>query len=344
MRRTLKSITGRRLVIEADGSLCMHRSLQDEVCERLSRDKSQQQTVFDQAVEIVRGVFPPPNELQQPTPEKWSEFQKLLPHLHVLQGVYRRSNGQIEGSTELAQLLLDAGMDQFEQGTPHEALILLYTAETVLEACSGSSVECHPAMRSNIHAMIAIMYDDAGIEKRQEAMHRRQLALRIRQQVFEGSHRRTDEVLLFNSWMEWAMVLLNYHRFTEAEPVIEKCLNKFQEWEPNEDRIPFEYAKYYNKIALVRMYQGEFVEAIRLATRGVELMLKAGYAVFASRFKFDLACITLQSGDLNEALKIHEGIYRQRIEILGPANQLSLHSMYAIGAICELQGQLSDAR
>lgn len=322
----------------------MHRSLQQYVRSRLADDKGQQQTVFDQAVALVREFFPLPNELQQPTPDRWGERQKLLPHLHALHDVYRKNKHQIVDSIEFAQLLLDAGMDQFEQGIVHEGLLLLNTAEIVLEASEASTSEEHQVMRADIHAMIAIMYDDVGIEKRKEAMRRRETALNVRRKTFEESpsKKRKDEILLYNSWMEYAISLLHYHRYAEAEPIIEKCLVKFREWD-SEENIPFEYAKYYNKIALVRMYQGRFEEAIDLATKGVQLMNQTGYNLFWSRFKFDQACIILQSGDVERALRIHEEIYEQRIEKVGLVNPLSLHSMYAIGAIHELKQDFSEA-
>lgn len=227
--------------------------------------------------------------------------------------VYRKNKHQIVDSIEFAQLLLDAGMDQFEQGIVHEGLLLLNTAENVLEASEASTSEEHQVMRADIHAMIAIMYDDVDIEKRKEAMRRRETALNVRRKTFEDSpsKKRKDEILLYNSWMEYAISLLHYHRYDEAEPIIEKCLDKFYEWDS--ENIPFEYAKYYNKIALVRMYQGRFEEAIDLATKGVQLMNQTGYNLFWSRFKFDQACIILQSGDVERALRIHEEIYEQRI-------------------------------
>ena len=345
MRRIRKSLTQRRLVDESEGNISMHRSLQRGIRERLSQDKGQQQTVFEQAVALVREVFPRPNNLQQPTPDKWSECQKLLPHLHALHDVYHASNQNITGSLEFAQLLLDAGMDQFEQGIIHEGLLLLDTAEKVLDASTEpSSSEEHQVMQANIHAMIAIMYDDVGISKREEGWKRREAALRIRQRTFEMSNRqsRKDEMLVANSWMEYAISLLHYHRYTDAEPIINKCLAKFQEW-GSEDEIPFEYAKYYNKIALVRMYQGRFEIAIECAWKGMQLMSSTGYSMFMSRFKFDMACIILQSGDLDRALNIYEEIHRQRIETVGPANPLSLHSMYAIGAIHELKEDYLEA-
>jgi tetratricopeptide (TPR) repeat protein len=344
MRRINNSLIKRRLVVDADACFSMHRSLQRGIREKLSRDKGKQQRVFDQAVALVRENFPQSNPLQQPTPEKWSEYQKLLPHLHALRDVFHASKGQIKGSIDFAQLLSDAGMDQFERGITREGLLLLNTAERVLDDSSDPNHEAHQVMKADINAMIAIMYDDFGIEKRREAFVRRELALKIREKIFEEAktQKRQYEILLYNSWMEYAISLLHYHDIKKAEPIIEKCLTKFREW-GTEDEIPFEYAKYYNKIALVRMYQGKFEKAISLATRGVQLMEKTGYNMFTGRFKFDLACIILQSGDVDGALRTHRQTYNQRIEMVGPTNQLSLHSIYAIGAIHELKGELSEA-
>jgi hypothetical protein len=85
------------------------------------------------------------------------------------------------------------------------------------------------------------------------------------------------------------------------------------------------------------MYQGRFKEAIGLAEKSVQLMHKTGFGLFMTRFKFDMACIVLQSGDLDRALRLHQEIYNQRIEMVGITNELSLHSMYAIGALYELK-------
>lgn len=304
-------------------------------------DKSKQQKVFDQVVALVREILPRSNPFQQPTPTHWAECQRLLPHLHTLRDVYYKCSPHIIGSIDFAQLLIDAGMDQFERGITKEGLFLLKTAEEVFAACSP---EDNQVMRANIHTMIAVMYDNTGIAQRQEAFERRKTALRIRGKIFSETARpqSKDEILLYNSEMEYAISLLHYHRFKEAEPIIEKCLVKFRQWGP-ESEIPFEYAKYYNKIALVRMYQGQFDEAIKLGIRGVSLMEKTGYTFFESRFKFDLACIILQSGDLDRALKVHKEILEQRIEKLGQTNELTLHSIYAIGAIYELKGDFEEA-
>ena len=110
-------------------------------------------------------------------------------------------------------------------------------------------------MKADIYAMIAIIYSNTGIEHRRESLTRRKQALDIHKNIFEAANspRRQDEILLYNSSMEYAISLLYYHRYVEAEPIIDKCLTKFRELGPK-DEIPFEYAMYYNKIALVRIY------------------------------------------------------------------------------------------
>ena len=144
------------MTVDADSNFSIHRSLQRGLREELSNSKTKQQAVFDQAVALVREVFPQSNPLQQPTPESWSEYQKLLPHLEALNEVYHEPKTHIYGSIDFAQLLLDAGMDQFERGIVREGLLLLNTAEKVLDA--SPSPEDHRVMKADIHAMIGIMY------------------------------------------------------------------------------------------------------------------------------------------------------------------------------------------
>lgn len=326
-----------------DGESCfsIHRSLQRGIREGLLADPSKQQIVFDQAVALIREVFPRSNAFQQPTPDQWAEWQRLLPHLHSLRDVYYKAYPQIQGSIDFAQLLTDAGMDQFECGDTKQGLLLLKTAEKVLDTGSPDDAQ---VIRSDIHAMIAIMYDNTGITNRREALERRKIALSTRTKIFNEAKQptRKDQTLLYNSEMEYAISLLHYHRYRDAEPIIEKCLKYYQQWD-TEAKIPFEYAKYYNKIALVRMYQGRFDEAIKLGFRGISLMERTGFTLFESRFKFDVGCIILQSGDLKRALKVHKEILAQRREKLGQTNELTLHSIYAIGAIYELQGNFDEA-
>lgn len=156
MKRINEQLMNRRLLVENDSVFSMHRSLRRGIRTRLSQEKREQQIVFDRAVALVREVFPQANPLQQPTPSNWSEYQKLLPHLHALRDVYNDSAPDIKGGLDFAQLLLDAGADQFERGITHEGLLLLETSETVLDASSHDSPEGSLNMKADIHAMISM--------------------------------------------------------------------------------------------------------------------------------------------------------------------------------------------
>jgi hypothetical protein len=125
----------------------------------------------------------------------------MLPHVHALCDVLHASKGQIKGSIDFAQLLSNAGMDQYERGIIDQGLLLLYTAEKVPDSCSEPTHEAYQVLRADINAMIALMYDDFGIEKRREMFERRELALKIRQKALEEAkvEKRKFEILLFNS-------------------------------------------------------------------------------------------------------------------------------------------------
>jgi hypothetical protein len=69
----------------------------------------------------------------------------------------------------------------------------------------------------------AYRYDTTGIQQRSEAFYRRKEALETRKRICEASDppRRNDEILLYNSFMEYAISYLHYHRWKQAEPIIE---------------------------------------------------------------------------------------------------------------------------
>lgn len=96
-------------------------------------------------------------------------------------------------------------------------------------------------------------------------------------------------------------------------------------------------------MGMVQMYKGDFKQAITLTQQAVKLMRNAGKLSMMNHFKFDLACIILQSGDLERALAMQKEIYEARIIFNGKVNELTLESAYAIGALHEHRGQPAEA-
>ena len=340
-----ENLLARRLVTQvmADGEPCLstHRALKRNIRETLSKDPVRQGHVFHQAVSLVKKVFPTPSPVQIPQPETWLEYQKLLPHVLSLRKAYYEGKVRIQGSRKFVQLLADAGINQWEQGITRGGLLLLRTAQDVLESLTFDGAEL---IKADIFTIIALMYDNTGSSNRAEGLERRQKALEIRTaHVKKLTHYdRTQETLEYNSRLDVSISLLQFNRYKEAEPILEKCFAKYQEWGPPEE-FPYEYGIYYHWMSMVRMYQARYPEAIQLGEHSVKWLGKTNNRSLMNRHKFDLACIILQSGDVDRALATHHEVYKARLEISGKANELTLHSCYAIGAIHEQCGRFAEA-
>lgn len=315
----------------------VHRSLQRSIRETLAKDPEKQQSTFDRAISLVSEVFPRASPVQHPQ-NLWSEFQRLLPHVHSLRDVYRASKNKIKGSVDFARILSDAGINQWDRGVTREGLLLLRTAEEVLDSIS---FDPNDTMRADIHIILGLMYDNTGISNRQEAIERREKALRIRE-AKATTTRHDDEVLIYNARMDIAVAHLQFHNYAAAEVIVEDCFQKYKQWGAP-DEIPFEHAKYYNKIAFVRLYQHRFHDAVKAAEEAVRLISTTTYPIIHSRFQFDLANILLQAGNTEASRKLHQSLFDWRVSRLGQSSTLTLHSRYALGFICELKQQYADA-
>lgn len=161
---------------------------------------------------------------------------------------------------KFAGLLSDAGINQWVCGFTRDGLSLLTTAERVLH-----SIHTHSSnLRADISSLIALMHDNMGISTRAESLKRRELVLEIRRKYVEGRSRanQMEETLLYNSWLDYDISLLQYNRYQEVEPILDRCLVKYRQWGTPDD-IPYEYAKYCHKMGLIRMYQGRYAEALK---------------------------------------------------------------------------------
>lgn len=341
-----RSLVKRRLIQEkkGEGELCLslHRSLQRSIRETAAKDETILQKVFNQALILVRKAFPASSPIQVPDPSSWRGHQRLLPHVMSLQSAFVEAKSAIRGSKKFAGLLSDAGVNQWACGFTRDGLLLLTTAERVLDSVH---TDMSNLMRADIHSFIALMHDNTGISTRAESLRRREVALDIRKKHTESlPHQasQVEETLLYNSWLDYAISLLQYNRYQEVEPILEKCLEKYREW-GSPDEIPYEYAKYGHKMGLIRMYQGRYEEALVLCKQGVQHMEKTGNDSLMLRFKFDLACIYLQKGDIEQSLAVHKQVLSQRIPVCGKVNENTLQSYYAIGALEEIRGNFAEA-
>lgn len=326
--------------------LSIHRLLQCKILQELDRDTQKRWEVFSQAFTLVRKRFPRPSPIQVPDPSKWNACKECLQHVLSLRRIFvdcLAKSPPIIGSLEFSQLLYDAGFNCWEREMTHDGLLLLETAEIIL---NGLNYDPHARLRADIHAIGGIIRDNVGISKKREGLEQRLKALEIRQWVVDNNPSnvaRDDEILLYNAKNDVAESLLQSYEYSEAAILIEQCREQYQKW-GTEDEYPFEYAKYYHNIGTVRMLQKRFDEAIACTQRALDLTRKdTGIGPRYLFYLYDMACYVLQAGDKEKALKLHKEVKELREEICGEYNDVTLQSCYTVGVIYHHLGDMDQA-
>jgi tetratricopeptide (TPR) repeat protein len=343
----LTELSCRRLIVvktqNGEEILSIHRSLQQKILKDIDKDAQKREAVFAQAFQLVRKRFPLPSPIQVPEPEKWPACREVLPHVLQLQKVAMEVLPSIKPTVKLARLLSDGGINLWERGMTSEGLRLMRSAEAILD-----SVKCEEQLlRGNIHIIIALLIQDYGLSHIAESKDRIWKALQIREahlrQTPPELYAREDEILLHNAWSDYGCVLLQYNMHNEAELIFQKCLTKYHEW-GKETEIPYEYYKFNHHSAFCRLYHGDFAEAIRLGEEGLRMItLATGQSSATSKTRFDLACIFLQSGDLERALSLHQQVLESNLKQHGKFSFLTLQSYYAVGALHAYRREFIDA-
>lgn len=323
--------------------LGIHRNLQRKILQELNQDPAERVRVFTQAFLLVRKRFPQASPIQVPEPEKWPICRKYLPHVLSLRKLYLGTVVEIEPSVKLARLFSDGGIDLWERGLTNEGLDLLGSAETILD-----ELDCDEnLLRANINVIISLLLQSSGLTRLSEARDRSVTALEIRQAHQKSpppsGYTKIDEILLYNAWSDYGCILLQYNDIEKAEPIFQECFERYKAWDRPEV-IPYEYAKFYHHMAFCKLYRRDFSAAVELAEAGLHWVeVATGPSAATNRWKFDLACLVLQKGDLLRALQLHQEVLDARLELHGKYGFLTLQSYYAVGAVQAYLGELVSA-
>ncbi|KAL9120118.1 MAG: hypothetical protein Q9187_003322, partial [Circinaria calcarea] len=323
--------------------LSIHRSLQGKILQDLDKDAKKREEVFAQAFDLVRKRFPLPSPIQVPSPEDWPACREYLPHVLNIQKIVIETLPSIMPSMKLAQLLSDGGINLWERGMTSEGLRLLRSAEAILKKLDSHEGQ----LEANIHIIIALLLQDYGVSNIAESKDRIWKALQIRKDRMNPANpetvTRNQDILLHNAWSDYGCVLLQYNKYQEAEPIFRQCLTKYHGW-GTEAEIPYEYYKYNHHTAFCRLYRKDFASAIALAEEGLRcITLATGQSSATNKTKFDLACILLQSGDLQRSMDLNKEVLDSRLKQHGKFSFLTLQSYYAVGALYDYSGDLPEA-
>jgi tetratricopeptide (TPR) repeat protein len=332
---------------QIDGETCLsiHRELQRSVRQNL-RDENRHDIVFNSAVMVLKAEFPEPSPTQAPEEDKWVKYKRLLPHVENLRELYMSENqkmkGTLHGSKDFAIILSEAGINQWDQGLNREGLDMVLAAEHVLDK---DLKDKSSPLKADVDVLIALMME-RGISERADALHRRMNVLRLRQLFAEESPHltRQEEIKLYNAHSDLAFSLLEYNDYIQAEKLFKICAKKYSQWEKEGyENVLYDWVKYSNAIASIRMLQGRYDEAEESAKEAMYLAGKMGNRSGVLKWKFLLGSIFLQKGDVAAALQTHKEVRNERKERLGGFNELTLESLYAVGVIQEGLGRYEDA-
>jgi tetratricopeptide (TPR) repeat protein len=327
--------------------LSLHRLLQSKIIQELDRDPKRRGEVFMQSFTMVRKRLPRPNPTQMPDASKWEVYKENLQHVLNLRRQFDEAldkKPQVSGSLELAQLFYDAAFNCWERQSSQDGMLLLDTAERILD---DLKYDQNARIRAHILAIGALVRDNIGISKKREGLMKREKALEIRQWIVDHIKpvSRTDEILLYNAMSDLAESHLHNYDHSKASALIQQCRDKYEEW-GTEEEYPFEFSKYYHNMAAVMVLQRRFDEAIKLCERALDLTEKVhpvGQGPRWIEFRYNLACYLLQAGDKQGSLKMHKDVKRRREELTGESSYVSLQSCYTIGSIYHHLGDLATA-
>ncbi|KAI8158984.1 hypothetical protein K4K49_004321 [Colletotrichum sp. SAR 10_70] len=348
--RMINKLKSRRLIAVkegADGQIeySIHRLLKDKIM--FDMDDYSIADAFRKTFRLIRKKFPSADPQQVPNPTNWSTCQEYMPHIDTFHQVFTMEQGRIlpisaVSHLELAELFYDAGFHVWSRrGTLYDGLNLLRTAISLLDRIE---YDRDSKLRADINCMVGLLMLEMGCKDRIQGTDHLLEVRRIRAVIYQQHPDHHDsDVLRMNAISDYALCLMNYHRFNEAGEDMLKCYKRYQEWGTIDDN-PFENSKHFGNYSIVLMFQGKMADAIDSVTRCLELTERfSGKNAQWYRRLFLLASIHLQAGDLQKALALHLEILEARLKQDGKHDANFLLSLYAVGAMYHHLNNVDEA-
>lgn len=276
----------------------------------------------------------------------WPRITRVLPHLMASFNYFERSWPGMQGDLFYAELLSDiASMDLYDRGRIAETYRFNIMIEKIL---SRLGYPRKSPLVATVLTMIGLCSDFLALSKRHDALKVRKECVQIREhwygQLDPANITVEDKITLHNSYTDLVCSYQQNNEFDEARKYLEKCFVEYKGW-GTEDKIPYEYAKYYNQLAYVLLHENKSDEAVQFAKRGFELVEKATPgAQIVGLYKSDYANILFQHGQQDEALQILRLLLKECKQECGKDNVRTLDIRLNVGIMCYFMGKYSDAK
>ena len=330
----------------AEPYLATQRTVQWNVLIRLSSDPLFHWDVFEQAFRLVRDVLPTESPFIIPSSDTWPRYQKYGAHILTLRAHCLWPDPPVDLPVEFAQVLADMSTYMWHAGKFLEGQDALKTAVTIMDK---NELEDHHPLRANAYKMLGIMSSFEGVSERRYSMDLRYKALEARKLSYNSipptKVTRDDEIKRWTVESDVAYGLVQQEDFEPAAEIMERCLNKYQEW-GSEDEYPYQYSQYYQIIAVCQMAAGKPAESIDSITHCVDLLIKASDIMhpMAQLMQFITGYLTWHAGEPQKALEILSSVLEARRKIIGDFNHCTLESYSTCARLLADKGDYEKAR
>ncbi|KAH9909789.1 hypothetical protein F4778DRAFT_712714 [Xylariomycetidae sp. FL2044] len=176
----------------------------------------------------------------------------------------------------------------------------------------------------------------------------RETALKLRQELHDRfastSSRRHWQILVFHARSDMAFGYLESERFHELGNLMEECQEDLWKVTADEERLPFEYAKYNYLKSLLQMANRDVDEALKSSRKAIRLLKTCSDGTrLASYYEFTRATLLYHAGNRGEALVLHRRVQQER-EAWGQSDRGYLESCSIVARILFRLEQFQGAR
>ncbi len=341
----------RRQLIRRDTSgaepfLTIHRTVQWNVLLRISEDYKERWSTFRLAFTLVKNVLPEANPLTVPEPEKWPSYEKHGRQILDLRTHCLWPEPPVELPEDFGQVLADMGTFMWHAGKFTEGETALETAEQILD--ENETKPSNP-LRANIYSILGIISSFEGVSQRTRSMEYRHKAIETRDEALGkiplSKMSQEQEMLIWNVKSDLAYGFAQEEDFMRVREIMEKCLEQYKKWD-SEEKIPYEYSKYYQLMSCCLMDENQPQEAIEAITKCASLMTKTAGRMHSMTqlMWFITGILTWHAGLKERASEIHLRVLEDRKRVLGEFNHFTLESYSTCGRLFLGAEQYQDAR
>lgn len=330
------------------GYLKTHRSLQQYLLHYLDRHSADRDAVFEQAVKVVRQVFPRYNLVLRGDTSNWPTNQRFIPHILSLGLAFDQSDPPMPNSMIFAELLHDGAYFLWSWHIRNEAVQLLDTARTISEEQYKYLPRDAGPLLAFIESQLGIHDQYGGVEVRQRAVDRTGRALVLYQEHTDSLNykgvSKLDHIAIGRFFADHACCWLMLDDVGQMDSLCVEAINSYKKAGP-EDEMKSRYGVVYVFRSLALAIRGEHEDALHECYRGVGLMTDVlGASSFYTLWvKFLLAMVYWRGNDQKTALNIHREVLEGR-QVLHPYDHHDvLSSQYMLAVAYQRTGDLESA-